>query len=179
MREKVIKFKESELGAAGAALLNAARGTSWILALHLKARPDGTVFATLRDDQHPQEAVCVQLEIEKEGGFKFYWRPPESFYNNGGAVSGLMIWEALAKDFLHFQESVSGNLAMSNDWITQKEAADLVDISFSTIRALVHRGQVPIWRDPETPGRNGHTLVSKAAILRRYGKEEESTENDG
>lgn len=85
---------------------------------------------------------------------------------------GEAVWNALADDFRSYCERGHFSPYISPDWISQKEAAELVGVTQTTINSAVYRGALASWLDYREPNPQKGQRVSRSEVLEKYGKKE-------
>lgn len=85
---------------------------------------------------------------------------------------GEAVWNALADDFHSYCEKGGFSPYISPDWITQKEAAELVGVSITTIQSAVQKKQLSVWVDHREKNRTKANRVNRKEVLKKYPKVE-------
>lgn len=83
---------------------------------------------------------------------------------------GEAVWEAIAQDFKAYCKKGHFSPYISPDWISQKEAAELVGVTQNTINSAVYRGVLASWLDCREPNPQKGQRVSRSEVLDKYGK---------
>ena len=84
-------------------------------------------------------------------------------------LAGADAWNAIAAAFVAWCAAGDFEVVISDDWITQTEAAALFGVTNNAVRQAVIRGSLPAWEDWREPNRQRCTRVSRAAAARLWG----------
>lgn len=86
-----------------------------------------------------------------------------------GQMGGAEAWNAFAEALMDYCRQGSFEIAASDDWITQTEAAELAGVPHSTIRSAVQKGQLRTWQDPAEANPQRRTRVSRQEVITKWG----------
>ncbi len=79
-----------------------------------------------------------------------------------GELAGANAWNAIADAFASWCAAGDFEVVISDDWITQTEAAALFGVTNNTVRQAVVRGSLPVWEDWREPNPQRRNRVSRA-----------------